>query len=60
MTFEVHTPEGSHAYSDDARYDVEHPGAGLLAVWTHDGRKIIYSPGGWHRVEEHPADPGRA
>lgn len=52
MNFEVFTPEGSRAYTGNARYDVEHPGGGLLAAWTHAGDKIIYGAGGWYRVEE--------
>ena len=55
MNFEVHTPTGSQAYTNNARYDIEHPGGGLLTVWTEDGSKIVYGPGGWHRVEEQPA-----
>jgi len=55
MNFEVYTPDGSHAYRGNARYDVEHPGAGLLAAWTHAGEKVIYGPGGWYRIEERSA-----
>ena len=55
MNFEVYTPEGSTTYTGNARYDIEHPGAGLLLAWTHDGDKIVYGQGGWYRVEERPA-----
>ena len=52
MTFDVYTPFGTQHYTGDARYDVEHPGGGLLTVWTHDGDKITYGPVGWNRVVE--------
>ncbi|MFL6128888.1 MAG: hypothetical protein ACJ73E_07465 [Mycobacteriales bacterium] len=54
MNFQVHTPTGCQDYTGAARYDVEHPGGGLLTVWTGDGRKIVYGPAGWHRLEEQP------
>ena len=62
MDFEVYTPSGSQAYTGQARYDIEHPGGGLLTVWTHDGRKIVYGPAGWYRLEETPstANPERS
>ena len=56
MNFEVHTPSGCHEYRGSSRYDVEHPGGGLLTVWTPDDRKIVYGPNGWHRIEERAAD----
>jgi hypothetical protein len=52
MDFQVHTPSGTDDYTGDARYDVEHPGGGLLTVWSGNGRKVVYGPAGWHRVEE--------
>jgi hypothetical protein len=52
MTFDVYTPFGTQHYAGNARYDVEHPGGGLLTVWTHDGDKITYGPMGWIRVAE--------
>jgi hypothetical protein len=56
MTFDVHTPSGCQRYTGNARYDVEHPGGGLLTVWTHDGDKIVYGPAGWYNVTEARAD----
>ena len=52
MDFEVYTPSGSQAYTGNARYDIEHPGGGLLTVWTDAGGKIVYGPAGWYRLEE--------
>ena len=52
MSFQVHTPSGTDDYPDRARYDIEHPGDGLLTVWDGAGRKVVYGPAGWLRLEE--------
>ena len=41
MKFEVYTPEGSTTYTGNARYDIEHPGAGPFLAWAHDGDTCV-------------------
>ena len=52
MNFRVHTPAGHDDYSGEARYDLANPGNGLLTVWPSTGRKLVYGPAGWLRLEE--------
>jgi hypothetical protein len=56
MDFKVYTPDGVDSYQG-AIYAMDREGAGTLQVQTAEGKRILYGPTGWRRLEEVPAPP---
>lgn len=56
MEFTVHTPGLEEHYRGNSHYEI---GAGnsVLTVSADDGKKIVYGPAAWLRVEERSDAP---
>jgi|GraSoiStandDraft_4_1057263.scaffolds.fasta_scaffold75285_2 hypothetical protein len=50
MAFTLHTPDGDEHFPDGTAWRIE--SHGLLVIVMSDRRQFIYSPAGWHYIEE--------